>query len=385
MRRVLVIVVVARLSSAWVPPAPSRPTPRRATENDDNDEDSSPLAWLRSKRDTFEPKWSWLKDRRDFSDVVRAGRRAEREQLVRGQRAIKESISRLAAPGAAGELLDFLEGEVRKERAVRNATLIFIKDEWAREEALRRETRAREEALRESALRFVDDEWAREDELRRDARAFVVRSSARIKSRLLDGVAVRPDSLVDLRAGRRVRAARRRRRGAGRADPGRAADHGLRRAHRLRQGRRPARPRPPRAARRGRGARRPARAARALRLGPCGNHNLQRCLRNEYVTGQSARRRRSAPRTAARARSPSRSARRAARSSTATRPRPPRARTRSATATPPPSRPRAMRTWTASSRRSSSAAAARRGRRSGDDARLCLHSYLPRHKPRGPS
>ena len=58
----------------------------------------------------------------------------------------------LAAPGAAGELLDFLEGEVRKERAVRNATLIFIKDEWAREEALRRETRAREEALRESAL-----------------------------------------------------------------------------------------------------------------------------------------------------------------------------------------------------------------------------------------
>ena len=28
-------------------------------------------------------------------------------------------------------------------------------------------------------------------------------------------------------------------------------------------------------------------------------------------------------------------------------------------------------------------AAARRGRRSGDDARLCLHSYLPRHKPRG--
>ena len=191
MRRVLVIVVVARLSSAWVPPAPSRPTPRRATENDDNDEDSSPLAWLRSKRDTFEPKWSWLKDRRDFSDVVRAGRRAEREQLVRGQRAIKESISRLAAPGAAGELLDFLEGEVRKERAVRNATLIFIKDEWAREEALRRETRAREEALRESALRFVDDEWAREDELRRDARAFVVRGSARIKFRLLDGVGVR--------------------------------------------------------------------------------------------------------------------------------------------------------------------------------------------------
>ena len=193
--RVLVIIVVARLSFAWVPPAPSRPTPRRATENDDNDEDSSPLAWLRSKRDTFEPKWSWLKDRRDFSDVVRAGRRAEREQLVRGQRAIKESISRLAAPGAAGELLDFLEGEVRKERAVRNATLIFIKDEWAREEALRRETRAREEALRESALRFVDDEWAREDELRRDARAFVVRGSARIKFRLLDGVVVRrPDS-----------------------------------------------------------------------------------------------------------------------------------------------------------------------------------------------
>ena len=100
------------------------------------------------------------------------------------------------------------------------------------------------------------------------------------------------------------------------------------------------------------------------------NHNFQRCLRNEYVTGQSARRRRSAPRTAARARSPSRSARRAARSSTATRPRPPRARTRSATATPPPSRPRAMKTWTASSRRSSSAADARRGRRSGDDARL---------------
>ena len=191
MRRVLVIVVVARLSSAWVPPAPSRPTPRRATENDDNDEDSSPLAWLRSKRDTFEPKWSWLKDRRDFSDVVRAGRRAEREQLVRGQRAIKESISRLAAPGAAGELLDFLEGEVRKERAVRNATLIFIKDEWAREEALRRETRAREEALRESALRFVDDEWAREDELRRDARAFVVRDSARIILHLVDGVAAR--------------------------------------------------------------------------------------------------------------------------------------------------------------------------------------------------
>ena len=192
MRRVLVIVVVARLSSAWVPPAPSRLTLRRATENDDNDEDSSPLAWLRSKRDTFEPKWSWLKDRRDFSDVVRAGRRAEREQLVRGQRAIKESISRLAAPGAAGELLDFLEGEVRKERAVRNATLIFIKDEWAREEALRRETRAREEALRESALRFVDDEWAREDELRRDARAFVVRDSARIKFPLFDGVAAHP-------------------------------------------------------------------------------------------------------------------------------------------------------------------------------------------------
>ena len=278
MRRVLVIVVVARLSCAWVPPAPSRPTPVHATENDDNDEDSSPLAWLRSKRDTFEPKWSWLKDRRDFSDVVRAGRRAEREQLVRGQRAIKESISRLAAPGAAGELLDFLEGEVRKERAVRNATLIFIKDEWAREEALRRETRAREEALRESALRFVDDEWAREDELRRDARAFVVRGSVRIKFRLVDGVAVRPDSLADLRTGRRVRAARRRRRGAGRADPGRAADHGLRRAHRLRQGRRPARPRPPRAARRGRGARRPARAARALRLGPCANHILQRRL-----------------------------------------------------------------------------------------------------------
>ena len=192
MRRVLVIVVVARLSSAWVPPAPSRLTLRRATENDDNDEDSSPLAWLRSKRDTFEPKWSWLKDRRDFSDVVRAGRRAEREQLVRGQRAIEESISRLAAPGAAGELLDFLEGEVRKERAVRNATLIFIKDEWAREEALRRETRAREEALRESALRFVDDEWAREDELRRDARAFVVRDSARIKFPLFDGVAAHP-------------------------------------------------------------------------------------------------------------------------------------------------------------------------------------------------
>ena len=193
MRRFCIGLVVARLSFAWVPQAPSRhsrPTPRRATENDDNDEDSSPLAWLRSKRDTFEPKWSWLKDRRDFSDVVRAGRRAEREQLVRGQRAIKESISRLAAPGAAGELLDFLEGEVRKERAVRNATLIFIKDEWAREEALRRETRAREEALRESALRFVDDEWAREDELRRDARAFVVRGSARIKFRLLDGVAV---------------------------------------------------------------------------------------------------------------------------------------------------------------------------------------------------
>ena len=193
MRRVLVIVVVARLSSAWVPPAPSRPsrpTPVHATENE-NDEDSSPLAWLRSKRDTFEPKWSWLKDRRDFSDVVRAGRRAEREQLVRGQRAIKESISRLAAPGAAGELLDFLEGEVRKERAVRNATLIFIKDEWAREEALRRETRAREEALRESALRFVDDEWAREDELRRDARAFVVRGSVHESYfRLLDGMAV---------------------------------------------------------------------------------------------------------------------------------------------------------------------------------------------------
>ena len=293
MRRICIGLVVARLSSAWVPPAPSRPTPRRATENDDNDEDSSPLAWLRSKRDTFEPKWSWLKDRRDFSDVVRAGRRAEREQLVRGQRAIKESISRLAAPGAAGELLDFLEGEVRKERAVRNATLIFIKDEWAREEALRRETRAREEALRESALRFVDDEWAREDELRRDARAFVVRGSVLITFRLLDGVAMwfsnlASDSLVDLRTGRRVRAARRRGRGAGRADPGRAADHGLRRAHRLRQGRRPARPRPPRAARRGRGARRPARAARALRAGPCGNHNLQRRLRNEYVTGQSA-------------------------------------------------------------------------------------------------
>ena len=269
MRRVLVIVVVARLSFAWVPPAPSRPTPIHATENE-NDEDSSPLAWLRSKRDTFEPKWSWLKDRRDFSDVVRAGRRAEREQLVRGQRAIKESISRLAAPGAAGELLDFLEGEVRKERAVRNATLIFIKDEWAREEALRRETRAREEALRESALRFVDDEWAREDELRRDARAFVVCSSVRSIFRLLDDVAT--DSLVDAHTGRRVRAARRRRRGAGRADPGRAADHGLRRAHRLRQGRRPARARPPRAARRGRGARRPARAARALRLGPCANH-----------------------------------------------------------------------------------------------------------------
>ena len=277
MRRVLVIVVVARLSSAWVPPAPSRPTPVHATENE-NDEDSSPLAWLRSKRDTFEPKWSWLKDRRDFSDVVRAGRRAEREQLVRGQRAIKESISRLAAPGAAGELLDFLEGEVRKERAVRNATLIFIKDEWAREEALRRETRAREEALRESALRFVDDEWAREDELRRDARAFVVRGSARIKIFLLDGVAARPDSLVDLRTGRRVRAARRRRRGAGRADPGRAADHGLRRAHRLRQGRRPARARPPRAARRGRGACRPARAARAMRAFPCANQISQRRL-----------------------------------------------------------------------------------------------------------
>ena len=119
MRRICIsLVVVARLSCAWIPPAPSRPsrpTPVHATENDDNDEDSSPLAWLRSKRDTFEPKWSWLKDRRDFSDVVRAGRRAEREQLVRGQRAIKESISRLAAPGAAGELLDFLEGEVRKE------------------------------------------------------------------------------------------------------------------------------------------------------------------------------------------------------------------------------------------------------------------------------
>ena len=79
---------------------------------------------------------------------------------------------------------------------MRNATLIFIKDEWAREEALRRETRAREEALRESALRFVDDEWAREDELRRDARAFVVRGSARIKFFLLDGVAVRHTQLT---------------------------------------------------------------------------------------------------------------------------------------------------------------------------------------------
>ena len=381
MRRVLVIVVVARLSSAWVPPAPSRPTPRRATENDDNDEDSSPLAWLRSKRDTFEPKWSWLKDRRDFSDVVRAGRRAEREQLVRGQRAIKESISRLAAPGAAGELLDFLEGEVRKERAVRNATLIFIKDEWAREEALRRETRAREEALRESALRFVDDEWAREDELRRDARAFVVCGSARNKfpaTRLTGRFAHRPTSSsgspTPTRSWPRGSGARRRSRSAPRPSP--AARPTASSSTTASRG-------SPRARRSPAGPRRSCAASWPVRE----SHftTAPRSQQNEYVTGQSARRRRSAPRTAARARSPSRSARRAARSSTATRPRPPRARTRSATATPPPSRPRAMKTSTASSRRSSSAAAARRGKRSGDDARLCLHSYLPRHKPRGPS
>ena len=345
MRRFCIgLVIVARLSSSWIPPAPPRPTPRRATENDDNDEDSSPLAWLRSKRDTFEPKWSWLKDRRDFSDVVRAGRRAEREQLVRGQRAIKESISRLAAPGAAGELLDFLEGEVRKERAVRNATLIFIKDEWAREEALRRETRAREEALRESALRFVDDEWAREDELRRDARAFVVRGSVHESYfRLLDGVAGRSHTthwLICAQADEFERLAdadeelAARIRGApqitvcaapiacGKADGQLVHD----RLARLAAGEAL--------------AGRPAPLVRCVFV-RARNHIFQRCLRNEYVTGQSAHRRRSAPRTAARARSPSRSARRAARSSTATRPRPPRARTRSATATPPPSRPRA--------------------------------------------
>jgi len=168
--------LIVASSSAWLLPATRPPAARRATENDD-DEDSSPLAWLRTKRDDFEPKWSWLKDKRDLSDLIREGRRADSEQLVRGQRAIEQSISRLAAAGTAGELLGFLEGEVRKERAVRNATLIFLADEWAREEALRRDTRAREEALRESALRFVGEEWVREEELRRDARAFVADES----------------------------------------------------------------------------------------------------------------------------------------------------------------------------------------------------------------
>merc|ERR1712138_157297 len=107
------LVIVARLSSAWVPPAPSRPTPRRATENDDNDEDSSPLAWLRSNRDTFEPKWSWLKDRRDFSDVVRAGRRAEGEQLA----------PRGAGRGRRAAGLSRRGGKERARRAERDADL----------------------------------------------------------------------------------------------------------------------------------------------------------------------------------------------------------------------------------------------------------------------
>mmetsp|Transcript_20638 Transcript_20638/g.64913 ORF Transcript_20638/g.64913 Transcript_20638/m.64913 type:complete len:352 (+) Transcript_20638:682-1737(+) len=156
-----------------------------ATDADDastDADDASPLAWLQARRDVFEPQWDWLRARREFSEIVKAGRRAEARELSRGQRAIQDSISGLLTvqDELRREALALWETEWKRERAVQNATRIFLEDEWARERAVRNATQIflndewnREAELRRDAQRFLDDELAREEDLRREARAFV--------------------------------------------------------------------------------------------------------------------------------------------------------------------------------------------------------------------
>eukprot|EP00629_Pelagomonadales_sp_RCC1024_P017295 CAMPEP_0119262170 /NCGR_PEP_ID=MMETSP1329-20130426/1976_1 /TAXON_ID=114041 /ORGANISM="Genus nov. species nov., Strain RCC1024" /LENGTH=333 /DNA_ID=CAMNT_0007261787 /DNA_START=105 /DNA_END=1102 /DNA_ORIENTATION=- len=122
------------------------------------------LGWLQARRDVFEPAWPWLVARREWSDVVKEGRRAEAVRLARGKQIIQRSIRKLVRADieARDELAQFLDDEWAREAAARGAARQFLDDEWAREAA-----------ARGAARQFLDDEWAREADAQREARAFI--------------------------------------------------------------------------------------------------------------------------------------------------------------------------------------------------------------------
>ena len=128
-RRAAAAVVVAVVSGFVEAPRPTRRA-RGPRANDSGPEETTPdvFDWLKARRDFFEPAWPWLTARREWSEVVKAGRRAEQARLARGKEIIEREIEKLSSA----------------DRAARR----FVEDEWAREAA-----------ARESARQFVEDEW----------------------------------------------------------------------------------------------------------------------------------------------------------------------------------------------------------------------------------
>ena len=120
--------------------------------------------WLRERRDVFEPAWPWLTARREWSDFVKEGRRAEQVRLQRGKRLIEREIERFVAADreARDAAREFLEDEWEREERLRAGARLFLEDEWQREER-----------LRTGAQLFLNDEWERERTARLEARAFV--------------------------------------------------------------------------------------------------------------------------------------------------------------------------------------------------------------------
>ncbi|KAK7242572.1 hypothetical protein SO694_00017449 [Aureococcus anophagefferens] len=175
-RRTAAAVVAAVVSGFVEAPRPTRRA-RGPRANDSGPEETTPdvFDWLKARRDFFEPAWPWLTARREWSEVVKAGRRAEQARLARGKEIIEREIEKLSSADRAARR--FVEDEWAREAAARESARQFVEDEWQREARLRAGAQLfledERRRARESAARFLEDEWRRENGLREGAQLFL--------------------------------------------------------------------------------------------------------------------------------------------------------------------------------------------------------------------
>ena len=142
------ISLVLSLCSAFSGVDVDRGHQRRSWElfgSDDGSEESSPpnvFDWLKDRRDVFEPKFPWLTERRAWSDIVQAGRRAEKLRIERGRVALKREIAKL----------------VRRDQVAREELQQFLDEEWARENEARAEAQQLLDEVPQAAQAFLENE-----------------------------------------------------------------------------------------------------------------------------------------------------------------------------------------------------------------------------------